>query len=383
MSTGWLLAVNLGSAAMAGIGLLFAVVWVIDRGRTCALYFAGAIALYIISGIALSLNLAIALAASIHGVLFPVAMVWLADAVLRRVGDRLPRGIALAYLVPSILLVWYFAYVSPLLVGRMITQNLGTAVLLMAVAHRLWKRTPTSGADKTAVSAVTALSVVLGGNAVAALLSKVPHETITDADWDAYLQSNLSLGVRVAATIVLPACMVALLAVTVLDMVEELRFQRDRDELTGLLNRRGFNRCAETLLAGEEFCALVLADLDNFKTVNDTWGHSGGDRVLVAFAAMLSDAGEDGWVIGRLGGEEFAVLQPAVGVESAVAWAESVRIRMVEQGFGRDAGSASVTASFGVAAGQPQTTLTELLDVADNALYRAKSKGRNQTVVMS
>ncbi len=380
MSTGWLLAVNLGSAAMAGIGLLFVVVWAIDRGRISALYFAGSIALYILSGVALSLNLAISLAASIHGFLFPIAMLWLADGTLRRVGDRLPREIALAYIVPSMVLVWYFAYISPLLAGRMLTQHVGTAVLLTIVAHRLGKRVPKSGADRIALSAVTALSVALGVSIVVITLSTMPHDTVTESEWDAYLDSSAALCVKVTATFVLPAVLAALLAVTVLDMVEELRFQRDRDELTGLLNRRGFNRGAGALLAGEERCALVLADLDNFKAVNDTWGHSGGDRVLAAFAAMLAEAGDDGWVIGRLGGEEFAVLQPATSVVRAGAWAESLRTRMAER---IGAGSPlCITASFGVAAGHPRMTLPELLDAADNGLYQAKALGRNQTVVV-
>ena len=90
MSEDWLLAVDLGSIAMVGVGLLFVVVWAVDRHRWCALFFAGAIAAYVAATLALSVPIDVALASSIHGILFPVAMVLLADGLCRRVGDRLP-----------------------------------------------------------------------------------------------------------------------------------------------------------------------------------------------------------------------------------------------------------------------------------------------------
>ncbi|WP_142282704.1 GGDEF domain-containing protein [Mycobacterium aquaticum] len=382
MSTDWLIAVTLGSFVMAGIGLLFVIVWGVDRGRTCALYFAGAIAVYSAGTVALSVPTTTALASSIHGVLFPIAMVMLAEGLLRRVGYRLPRLTVLAYLVAMITIVWAFAYLSPLLVGRVVTQNLGTALLLLGVARRLWARIPKTGPDRAALISTVALAASLGAGVVVAPFSAVPREIRTPADLDSYMQSNLELCLIVAVTVVLPACMVTLLAVTVVDMVQELRSQRDCDELTGLLNRRGFKRRAEVELRSAERSVMVLADMDFFKAVNDALGHAGGDAVLTAFAQILTEPPLDGRIVGRIGGEEFAVLLPHVGLPSAVEWAESVRHR-IAGGAPAIGGGMTVTASFGIAPADSRSQLTELLETADKALYKAKLGGRNQIVVSS
>ncbi len=382
LSDEWLLAVDLGSFAMAGGGLLFFVVWAVDRSRTSALAFAVAIAAYIAGTVALSVPTTAAFASSIHGVFFPTAMALLADGLLRRIGERLSRRTVIGYLVVMVVVVWYFAYVSPLLVGRVVTQNLVTALLFLTVAHRLRRHVLKTGRDRAALIATLLLAAALTIGVLVAPFSAIPRELVTRADLDSYMQSNLELCLIVSSTIVLPACMITLLAVTVVDMVQELRSQRDRDELTGLLNRRGFNRHAETPLASADRCALILADLDHFKAVNDTLGHAGGDRVLIAFARILT-ASLTGPLVGRIGGEEFAVLLPHAGVESAVDWAESVRVRMADQAGEFGSALTTVTASFGIAAVDVRAQLTDMLDAADKALYRAKAGGRNQTAVSS
>jgi diguanylate cyclase (GGDEF)-like protein len=381
VSRDWLLAVDLGSFAMAGMGLLFVVVWAVDRSRTCALFFAGAIACYIAGTVALSVPTTAALASSIHGVLFPAAMALLADGLLRRVLDRLPRGLLVGYFVGMTALVWYFANLSPLLVGRVITQNLGTALLFLVVGYRLGARTSKSKQDWAALIAVISLVIFLGIGVLVAPFSAVPREIVTPADLDSYMRSNLELCLIISSTIVLPACMVTLLAVTVIDMAQELQVQRDCDELTGLFNRRGFNRRVEAGLRSGRRCVMIVADLDFFKAVNDTLGHSGGDQVLVAFARMLSECPVEGRIVGRIGGEEFAIFLPDCDVGPAVRWAESVRGRMAAQVGDRGGGIAAVTASFGITVGQAHSQLRLLFDAADKALYQAKLGGRNQIVV--
>ncbi|MUL75104.1 diguanylate cyclase [Mycolicibacterium sp. CBMA 226] len=381
MSQDWLLAVNLGSFAMAGTGLLFVVLWSIDRQRTSALVFAGAIGCYIAATVALSVGLPAALASSIHGVLFPVAMLLLADGLLRRVGDRLPRAAALAYLVPMVLMVWFFAYVSPLLVGRIVTQNLLTALLLLVVIRRLRTRMPRTGPNWAALAATAACAFALGIAVIVAPFSPIPREIVTQADLDTYMRTGLELCLIVSSTIVLPGVMVTMLAVTVIDIARELRFQRDCDELTGLLNRRGFNRQAETMLRSADRSTLIVADVDHFKAVNDTAGHSAGDRVLIAIARILTDSVRDGQTVGRIGGEEFAVLLAGTGLDEAVVWAETIRTRVAGQFVDVGSQIISVTASFGIAAGGTRSRLTDLVESADKALYKAKAAGRNQISV--
>lgn len=121
--------------------------------------------------------------------------------------------------------------------------------------------------------------------------------------------------------------------------------------------------------------------MDFFKTVNDALGHAGGDKVLVTFARLLAENSEDGRIVGRIGGEEFAVLLPHMGIDGATEWAEAVRSRQAAQDVGFDNGAITVTASFGVAAGDSRSQLATLLDSADRALYVAKLGGRNQIAV--
>ncbi len=163
-----------------------------------------------------------------------------------------------------------------------------------------------------------------------------------------------------------------------------------RDQLTGIPNRRRFDRAltAEWGIAQREggWLALVLLDVDHFKAFNDRFGHQAGDRCLQRFARMLSDATRaERDLVARWGGEEFAILLP--GVSSAVAEATAERMRtLIEQVDFSPEGSegVTITASAGVAAVQPGRgagSPEDLLRAADDALYRAKRLGRNRVVV--
>ncbi len=155
------------------------------------------------------------------------------------------------------------------------------------------------------------------------------------------------------------------------------------DGLTGLPNRR---QCEETLadeLARvERFggpLAVVVADLDWFKDVNDRYGHPSGDAVLREFAALLQDTVRDVDLAGRWGGEEFLLVLPGTDLTGGAQVAERIRVALA----GRIVLSASgtpmpVTASFGVAATPPASTASELFAAADAALYEAKRSGKNR-----
>jgi diguanylate cyclase (GGDEF)-like protein len=126
----------------------------------------------------------------------------------------------------------------------------------------------------------------------------------------------------------------------------------------------------------------VLADLDDFKLINDRFGHHAGDEVLLAFAELLRAHGRDVDVAARLGGEEFAILLPETALEGARAGAERLRrslagfrIRLSE----RD--EVMVTASFGVAERAEGQSVDSLLRAADGALYQAKELGKNRVEV--
>jgi diguanylate cyclase (GGDEF)-like protein len=119
--------------------------------------------------------------------------------------------------------------------------------------------------------------------------------------------------------------------------------------------------------------ALVLADLDHFKAVNDSFGHAEGDRVIANFAGVLRRVAGTQGIPGRIGGEEFAVLLPLADLAAARLFAETVRA-----GFGiSESGGMRVTASFGIAMLSHDEPLHRLMQRADDALYRAKQSGRD------
>lgn len=160
-----------------------------------------------------------------------------------------------------------------------------------------------------------------------------------------------------------------------------------RDALTGLSNRRHFDELKDLEFrrakrSGHPL-SVVLCDIDSFKRYNDTCGHAMGDQCLRAVAqAMQGVTGRAGDVLARIGGEEFAVLLPATGASQALAMAERLRQSVAEQRIPHAASDVAphVTVSVGVASFESCNlpSFDALLHQADQALYRAKSKGRNQ-----
>ncbi len=152
------------------------------------------------------------------------------------------------------------------------------------------------------------------------------------------------------------------------------------DALTGVFNRRKLNELIgiELERAGRYGTALslVLLDLDHFKRVNDTLGHEGGDRVLVAVAELLRNGvrGVDG--VARWGGEEFVVVLPQVDRSGAAELAERLRRAVRDRRLAGD-----VTVSCGVAEHQPPETADDLFTRADRAMYLAKAHGRDRVEV--
>ncbi len=164
---------------------------------------------------------------------------------------------------------------------------------------------------------------------------------------------------------------------------ERVQRQATTDELTNLVNRRRFLEALQTELERaqlfEEPLSLVLADLDDFKRVNDEFGHQAGDHALKTFGGLLQAHLRKVDVAGRLGGEEFAVLLPETSLESAVSVAGRMRSALNEVPLRLPGGvELSLTASFGIAEIEPGQSAEQLLSRADAALYDAKAAGKNR-----
>ena len=153
------------------------------------------------------------------------------------------------------------------------------------------------------------------------------------------------------------------------------------DELTGLPNRRAvLARLRDQLeRPGAGPCAVMIADLDHFKTINDRLGHAIGDEVLRAVGSVLADAVREPVFVGRLGGEEFLVVLPQTGLEAARQAAERIREQVGALKTRHLLDASQLTVSLGVTVSRPgQDGLSDLLRRADEALYAAKHGGRNR-----
>ena len=155
------------------------------------------------------------------------------------------------------------------------------------------------------------------------------------------------------------------------------------DELTGLHNRRSFNESFALALSSARRhghpLSLISSDLDHFKNVNDTYGHSIGDLVLKEFSNLLKDLVRVEDIASRWGGEEFIILLPNTSSDAAAIMAERIRSTFEQQSS--CASPLAVTASFGVAQLQNGDDEDALIRRVDNALYTAKREGRNRVVI--
>ena len=176
------------------------------------------------------------------------------------------------------------------------------------------------------------------------------------------------------------------------EKLKQAQYEALFDQLTGLRNRRGFEtavRECQTAAAGLAGAALMMVDVDDFKGVNDTYGHVLGDKVLHAVAHVIRTNVKGRDVPARLGGDEFAVLLPETTLDHAMTLASNIRALIARGRIKRSERMSTspqqqpetigqVTVSIGVALAETHESLESLLERADRALYRAKCTGRNR-----
>lgn len=230
----------------------------------------------------------------------------------------------------------------------------------------------------------TVLAVLLAASALQ-FLSK-PFLVQALGGWGSspqtYLDSIYAMVSQTLGTVFGLAVALTALVILVKDLLSDMSEKSETDTLSRLLNRRGFEQRAASAIerSAEQGVplSLVLADLDRFKEINDSFGHAAGDRAIAAFAACLRDHLTPSQVAARIGGEEFAVLLPAAEVSVARLFAESVRTAFSTGPVEGLPSAGRLTASFGVAELQPGEDCPGLMRRADAALYEAKRNGRDR-----
>jgi diguanylate cyclase (GGDEF)-like protein len=269
-----------------------------------------------------------------------------------------------------------------------------SALFHLAGAHGRWFLHP---ATLIIAAACAVLFVMTNAVLVAvAVLAADPAASEPNALWDpeSLLLDLTGLGAGVLVTI---ACALSpvLLALALPPVIvlqrsllhQQLRTAAQTDAKTGLLNAAAWQREADARIRQAQRAglpvALLLADIDHFKRVNDTYGHLAGDEMLARTAAALARHVRAGDVTGRFGGEEFVVLLPGADDREACSVAERLRERVSAITVPAPGAQVTVTVSIGVAAlGAHGSELSGLLAAADAAVYRAKESGRDQVCLL-
>lgn len=171
----------------------------------------------------------------------------------------------------------------------------------------------------------------------------------------------------------------------VIEKNQQLAELAQRDPLTGLANRRFalelIEKSISYLIRKKSTYSVVMADIDRFKSVNDTYGHQAGDIVIVNFAKVISNEIRDYDISCRYGGEEFMLFLPDTDKQQAKNIASRIRIALKEKAIMFDGSAIAVTASFGIAGEKTEEKFSSVLNEADKALYQAKNDGRDKVVV--
>jgi diguanylate cyclase (GGDEF)-like protein len=196
-----------------------------------------------------------------------------------------------------------------------------------------------------------------------------------------YLATDYAMVSQTMGTIFAIAIALMVLVILMRDVLADARLRSETDTLSELLNRAGFESRAQTVLreaaATGAPVSLVIADLDHFKSINDTFGHAAGDRVITTFAGFMRSAISEHHIAARIGGEEFAVLLPDTNLVAARLFAEDARTACSSLTVDGISEHRRLTASFGVAQLAAGESIDELLARADKALYTAKNSGRD------
>jgi diguanylate cyclase (GGDEF)-like protein len=315
--------------------------------------------------------------AVISCILYTAAVLVFADGLLMRMGLRSDYLLNFTGALLVIGGVSYFFYIDRNLHARIYILNFGLAALLLRTALKIGR------------AAYTRIDRALSWTLLVFALQFFPRTILSlgyignRRDLAALTQSPFWIWLNFSFIIFTVVLGLMLLAVVVSDIVRTLHQNANTDPLTGLLNRRGFEEFVDrqVLKTRPRVLSLIIFDIDDFKSINDSYGHHGGDAVLTQVASLVQRNIRASDAVARLGGEEFVVLLSNLDRGDVYAFAERLRNEIAHTRFGSDGlSSHTVTASFGVVEFRSGEDLDEAVRRADEMLYSAKRSGKNRTL---
>ena len=285
----------------------------------------------------------------------------------------LPR--AIIFMVALLLLNLYFTVVQPHLQMRFALGGVGNGIFFLLTARTLAQ----GGYQRVPMRYLVA--AVAGAHGVFLLLRPLLFGI-------GAVQANASLAAQIPHLVMLEF-LIALLFMAFGTLMlanefttNELRQLAEIDSLTSIFNRRAFftllNKALHQSQRTGMGLAVLVVDLDHFKSINDTYGHQGGDEVLRHFVQTATQCLRQQDVMGRLGGEEFAIFLPGVDAKGAQVVAERLRAAVASRPAALQQGGHALTISLGLTLCVPGDTPDTALHRADQAMYQAKERGRNR-----
>lgn len=378
------------------VAVIFAVAflgaWLFQRSRRYILLFTAAFLSFAMASLSQMLGIPPDTGANtlVSGALYTLAILFLIEGVWVRL--RVKEGEVLLICIAATLMAlkYYFFYIQRDLVMRIYVQHFGFGLMFLVAAVAIARAGPHKGLDRL----IFWLVLIFG-------LHFFPRTILTmSASQELYSMDGSKPGfdMKVAGpifrhspfwqvlnfTLLISTFLISLtlLGAVVGDIIEELRREGAVDPLTGIANRRGFLTQAKSAVAqSPDAMSVVYCDVDHFKSINDTFGHGAGDRVLAEFARLLEAEARTRDVVARLGGEEFVILLRNTDGTGAARFAERLRQDIERTRFAGLPDPVTVTASFGVAQWRGGEDILDVMQRADRMLYAAKRNGRNRVAV--
>lgn len=289
--------------------------------------------------------------------------------------ERLPKNLAPVAMAVYGVITW-FVVVDPNVGMRAMVLSAYAAITMLISAMMIVRyRRETRPAEWAAAAAILTFAII---QAIAAVLAYQLGPVGDEAAPSLYVHFNF---------LTLPAAFPVVSMFVILMMASDISAAMKRiathDQLTGLLNRRGFNEYGERAFSAARRAgsplSLIMTDIDRFKFVNDKYGHAAGDAALAHFAKLVSGPRRKEDIIARVGGEEFALLLPGTDLRDAMALADQLCATVGSTPMDLTSVGLPMTSSFGVSAiSESDTSLDDMVLRADRALYRSKRAGRNQ-----
>lgn len=276
----------------------------------------------------------------------------------------------------------WFLFVDPDLSWRIYSMNFAFGAISLLLAFELRAVPDRAFIDNLLLGIIVFWGFMFFPRPIVVMWIDGPYE-----NYENFHQSLYWMSLTFSASLFMLLFALSLITAIALDVMEELRRESQTDPLSGLLNRRGFEEGSNTAMKQARRkgmpSALVVCDLDHFKSVNDNFGHTCGDSVITTFADCLRTTLGGANLIGRIGGEEFAILVQGANLSTARLFAEGVRTAFGALPVPGLPGDMRFTASFGIAEMKVGETFADLFSRADEALYEAKKAGRDCVRVSS